>query len=117
MRSHSARRGPTKGLPEIYELDIRKGKVMVLEAKKPEKDAPPRKYPELEQVERDGYILYITSYKQLSGGIIKQQGESAALFGRTDKKAVEARAKYFLGRKMVSAFRKKNSIIRMKPQP
>jgi hypothetical protein len=67
-------------------------------------------------VEKNGFALFLTAFDQLSGGQMKQIGEGRPLYAHVDRKSVEARAKYYMGRKMVKAFRQKNVIIRMEPE-
>ena len=112
MRSHSKRKesAPPKVLPQIGQLDIRFHPVMVLASP----DDPKAQLIEHQfWEEKDGFALFLTAFDQLSGGRLKQIAPGEALYAHTDRKSVEARARFYMGRKMVKAFRKKNVTIRM----
>ena len=108
MRSHDKRR-KDKFLPQIGMLDIRPYPVMV--AKEGSLRLSIKDYDK-----KDGFALFMTAYKQLSGGELKQVGVERPLYARTDRRMVEAEARYHMARKMRKAYRKKDIVIQMKPE-
>ena len=116
MRSNSTRnatKAKAKVLPQIGQLDIRYHPVMVL----CKSDDPKAQFIERAfRKEQDGFALFLTAFDQLSGGQMKQIGEGRPLYAHVDRKSVEARAKFYMGRKMVKAFRLKNITIQMEAQ-
>ena len=101
MRSNAKRR-KIKFAPQILQFDVRPHKVQVMTDGK--------------YVPQDGFALFATGYDQLSGGLTKQIGVERPLYAHTDRRMVEARARFHMGRKMRRAYREKVVIVQMKPE-